>query len=98
MSFGSVPVIEDVMTQGYCGNDTLSHNAPLKLLKQYGAPVIYIKDWKRLPEIIEFEQQMSLEEVIKRRKNVIQWYKNFRDKMRDRFVNILTKRFFQERR
>ncbi|EPQ11098.1 Transmembrane protein 5 [Myotis brandtii] len=48
-SYGSVPVVEDVMTAGSCGNTSVSQNAPLQLLKSMGAPFIFIKNWKELP-------------------------------------------------
>ncbi|KAG8514134.1 Ribitol-5-phosphate xylosyltransferase 1 [Galemys pyrenaicus] len=67
-SYGSVPVVEDVMTAGSCGNTSVFHNAPLKLLKSMDAPFIFIKDWKELPAILEKEKTIILQEKIQRRK------------------------------
>ncbi|XP_056409682.1 ribitol-5-phosphate xylosyltransferase 1-like, partial [Hyla sarda] len=69
-SYGSVPVVEDVMTQGNCGNSSVASNAPLQLLKSYSAPFIFIKSWKELPAVINQEKNMSLQEKIERRKRI----------------------------
>ncbi|XP_024082190.1 UDP-D-xylose:ribitol-5-phosphate beta1,4-xylosyltransferase-like isoform X2 [Cimex lectularius] len=41
ISLGSTPIVEDVMTPGKCV-------APLRLLKKYNPPIIFIKDWSEL--------------------------------------------------
>lgn len=92
-SYGSLPVIEDVMTPGDCGNSSMYHSAPLQLLKTMGAPFIFIKNWKELPAILEKEKQMSLQEKIQRRKKLIEWYQNFKAWMRQKFINTLENSF-----
>ena len=57
-SFGSIPVVEDVMTAGHCGNTSSHHSAPLQLLKAMGAPFIFIKNWKELSAILVKENHM----------------------------------------
>uniref|UniRef100_H3BH37 Ribitol xylosyltransferase 1 n=1 Tax=Latimeria chalumnae TaxID=7897 RepID=H3BH37_LATCH len=87
-SYGSVPVIEDVMTPGNCGNSSVSHRTPLQLLKIMHAPFIYLKNWKELPAVLEKEKSMTLQEKVQRRKDLIEWYKWFRVQMKQMFVNI----------
>ncbi|XP_032078040.1 ribitol-5-phosphate xylosyltransferase 1 [Thamnophis elegans] len=92
-SFGSVPVVEDVMTPGNCGNSSVHHRAPLQLLKTMGAPFIFIKDWKELPAVLEKEQNMTLQQKIQRRKILMEWYQQFKAQMRQKFVSTLEKAF-----
>ncbi|XP_078075807.1 ribitol-5-phosphate xylosyltransferase 1 isoform X1 [Mustelus asterias] len=93
-SYGSVPVVEDVMTPGQCGNSSAFQNAPLRLLKLMEAPFIFVKDWKELPAILEKEKAMSLQEKNQRRRVVIEWFKQFRTQLRQKFIDILESRFF----
>ncbi|XP_039198151.1 ribitol-5-phosphate xylosyltransferase 1 isoform X3 [Crotalus tigris] len=92
-SFGSVPVVEDIMTPGNCGNSSVHHRAPLQLLKTLGAPFIFIKNWKELPAVLEKEQNMTLQQKIQRRKILMEWYQQFKAQMRQKFVSILEKAF-----
>ncbi|XP_069100893.1 ribitol-5-phosphate xylosyltransferase 1-like [Argopecten irradians] len=94
MSYGSIPVIEDVMTPGQCGSSPTSSSVPLRLLKEENAPVIFIKDWRELKDLLDRESTLSLEYKAKRRKELILWYENFKLKMRDKFVKVLEERFF----
>ncbi|XP_038621236.1 ribitol-5-phosphate xylosyltransferase 1 [Tachyglossus aculeatus] len=92
-SYASVPVVEDVMTPGNCGNTSSSQRAPLQLLKTMGAPFIFIKSWKELPAVLERERKMSLQEKIQRRKKLIGWYQHFRAQLRLKFINALESSF-----
>nr|CAD7575339.1 unnamed protein product [Timema californicum] len=92
MSLGSVPVVEEVVTPGHCDHNAF--NSPLRLLKEYGAPVYYIKDWRGLPTLIQHDAQLTLEEKIERRISVIQWYKGFKDTMKRKFVGVVKNNFF----
>ncbi|KAM6437865.1 ribitol-5-phosphate xylosyltransferase 1 isoform 2-T2 [Liasis olivaceus] len=92
-SFGSVPVVEDVMTPGNCGNSSVHHRAPLQLLKSMGAPFIFIKNWKELPAVLEKEQNMTLQQKIQRRKMLMEWYQQFKAQMRQKFISTLEKSF-----
>lgn len=85
-SYGSVPVIEDVVTPGNCRLDTMS---PLHLLKKYKAPFIYIKEWQELPKILENEKQLTHKEIVERRQKILFWYKSFKEALRDQFVDTL---------
>lgn len=89
-SYGSVPVIEDVVTAGHCrkGNES-----PLQLLKKFKAPFIYVKDWNELPVIIEKEKNLTHNDVVQRRKKVLLWYKMFKETMRDKFVETIQQNF-----
>ncbi|OBS82211.1 hypothetical protein A6R68_23799 [Neotoma lepida] len=93
-SYGSIPVVEDVMTAGHCGNTSHHHSAPLQLLKAMGAPFIFIKNWKELPAILEKEKTLSLQEKIQRRKMLLQWYQHFKTELKWKFTNILESSFF----
>lgn len=92
-SYGSVPVVEDVMTAGSCGNSSAYLNAPLQLLKSMNAPFIFIKNWKELPAILEKEKTINLEEKIQRRKRLLHWYQQFKTELKMRFTNILESSF-----
>lgn len=94
MAYGSVPVIEDVMTPGHCGASPASQLYPLRILKELDAPVIYLKDWKTLPELLEREARMTHQEKVKRRQKLVEWYENFKTVLRDRMVKVLENRFF----
>lgn len=92
-SCGSVPVVEDVTTPGNCGNSSAHNAAPLRLLKSFGAPFIFIKSWQELPAIINREKNMSLQQKIERRKRILEWYRQFKLKMRQKFTETLEKTF-----
>nr|XP_019588024.1 PREDICTED: transmembrane protein 5 isoform X2 [Rhinolophus sinicus] len=92
-SYGSVPVVEDAMTAGSCGNTSVSHNAPLQLLKSMDAPFIFIKNWKELPAVLEKEKTIILQEKIQRRKMLLHWYQRFKTELKMRFTNILESSF-----
>ena len=94
-SYGSVPVVEDVMTAGSCGNSSVYHNAPLQLLKSMNAPFIFIKNWKELPAILEKEKTIILQEKIQRRKRLLQWYQYFKAELKMRFINIVESSFLK---
>ena len=87
-SMGSVPVVEDVRTRGNCSI------APLRLLKYYKAPFIYLKSWKELPGILEKEKLLTFEEKKNRRLNLLQWYEMFKKKLQHTFVAQLEKTLF----
>ncbi|XP_054844862.1 ribitol-5-phosphate xylosyltransferase 1-like isoform X2 [Eublepharis macularius] len=92
-SFGSVPVVEDVMTPGNCGNSSMYYNAPLQLLKTMGAPFIFIKNWRELSALLEKEQRMTLQQKIQRRKKLMEWYRYFKEQMRQKFISTLESSF-----
>jgi hypothetical protein len=56
-------------------------NVPLRILKEEKAPLIYIKDWRDLRSVLSNEMKLSIEEKIKRRKELMLWYENFKSKM-----------------
>ncbi|XP_069485899.1 ribitol-5-phosphate xylosyltransferase 1 isoform X4 [Ambystoma mexicanum] len=95
-SYGSVPVVEDVMTPGPCGNSTAFHSAPLQLLKSMGAPFIFIKNWADLPAILEKEKTMSLDEKVQRRKKLLEWYRHFKEQLRLKFTRSLEDAFLPQ--
>lgn len=94
LSFGSLPVVEDVMTPGSCGISSVSGNVPLRVLKEEKAPIIYIKDWRDLRSVISKELKLSIEDKIKRRKELMLWYENFKSKLREHFIHVIQDKFF----
>lgn len=91
-SYGSVPVVEDVMTPGMCASGPSS---PLRLLKTAGAPFIFITDWKELPAILEREKTMNQEQKMNRRRRLLEWYATFRQQMKERFTEVIEETFFK---
>ncbi|XP_014675367.1 PREDICTED: transmembrane protein 5-like [Priapulus caudatus] len=93
MSYGSVPVLEDVMTAGSCGahpNASVAAAAPpYRLLKEMRAPVMFVRDWTELPAILDRERALSLEQVIERRKRLVEWYEHSKLKLREHFLTTL---------
>lgn len=90
MSLGSVPVVEDVVTPGMCVRDP---PAPLRLLKELGAPVIWVSNWTRLEQVLENEQRLPFREKTERRIKVVKWYKEFKEKIKFKFVEVLRNKF-----
>ncbi|TMS05520.1 Ribitol-5-phosphate xylosyltransferase 1 [Larimichthys crocea] len=91
-SYGSVPVVEDVLTPGTCA---AGPSSPLHLLKAAGAPFIFINDWKELPAILERERRMSQEQRVDRRRRLLEWYAGFRQQMKERFTEVIEETFFK---
>ncbi|KAJ4937721.1 hypothetical protein JOQ06_002353 [Pogonophryne albipinna] len=91
-SYGSVPVVEDVLTPGSCAAGSSS---PLRLLKAAGAPFIFISDWKELAAILKRERGMSQEQRVDRRRRLLEWYAGFRQQMKERFTEVLEENFFK---
>lgn len=98
MSYGSIPVVEDAMTPGQCGASKSSANFPLRLLKQYKAPVIYVKNWSELAGLLKNERQLTQQQKAARRREIIRWYENFKSQMRDKFTWTVLERFFKVKR
>lgn len=90
-SYGSVPVIEDIVTPGECRRG--DRKSPLNLLKAFNAPFIYVKDWKELPRIIENEIHLTHQEVVERRLKLLTWYKKFKEAVMEKFVNVIQNKF-----
>ncbi|XP_053478755.1 ribitol-5-phosphate xylosyltransferase 1 [Ictalurus furcatus] len=91
-AYGSVPVVEDVLTPGACAN---GRSSPLRLLKDAGAPFIFLKDWKELPAILEKERVMTQAKKTERRMRLLEWYTGFRQQMKDKFTEVLEESFFK---
>lgn len=98
ISYGSIPVVEDVMTPGHCGKSKASDLFPLRLLKEMDAPVIYVKDWSELQTILKKEQSLKHSERVKRRREVLLWYESFKSKMRQKLLTVISKQFFNVNR
>ncbi|XP_039262920.2 ribitol-5-phosphate xylosyltransferase 1-like [Styela clava] len=95
MELGSIPVIEDVVSEGTCDyNENKNYSSPYRLLKKYGAPVIFVKNWENeLPNIVQEFQEMTHRAKVRSRINLIRWYVDFKKAMRDKFLHIVSSRF-----
>lgn len=82
------------MTPGHCGKAKASSQFPLRLLKEYDAPVIYVKDWVELKTVIEKENSLRHSERVKRRREVLLWYESFKSNMSQKLVSVISKMFF----
>lgn len=91
ISLGSVPVIENKMTPGLCGDDAegILAPSPLRLLKTLNAPVIYVNDWSELPNVIAKELNMPIQEKINRRIRLVQWYENFKFYFKEQLLSVI---------
>ena len=96
MSLGSIPVIEDVMTSGNCG--AKNERTSLRLLKKYGAPVVYVKNWSELQKVLMKERELSQVEKVRRRTDILHWYKKFKAKMQEVFLHAIQTQFFADDR
>ena len=66
---------------------------PIKVLKAFNGPFIYVKDWKELPRMIENEMHLTHQEVVERREKLLTWYKTFKEAVRDKFVDVVQNKF-----
>jgi len=89
ISYGSVPVLEDIVTPGKCDFE----KGPFRVLKKYKAPVIFVKDWNELKDIIIKEKTMTMRRKIKRRQALLDWYEVFRYKLREEFLKTISSTF-----
>ena len=72
-------MIEEVSKPASCG-------VPTSLLREAGAPVIYVQNWDELPAVLEAYSAMSPDEGRRRRSEVRRWYKDFLELQRARFL------------
>lgn len=99
---GSMPVIEDNVVETNCnvpsnplllrkasGNNSIAVSVPLRLLKRYNPPFIFVKDWDELPAIIRHELRLFLPDIIERRRRLVQWYESFKQEIREHFLDVL---------
>lgn len=87
---GSIPIVEDVVHPATCGLD------PLALLKSEGAPFIYVKDWRELPDVLRRERLRSPEEIVAHRRRLVTWYAAFKRNMAKKVCSVLMKTFFDK--
>ena len=94
LSYGSVPIIKDVIRRHPCFKKGGLHNGSFfTLLKQSKAPVIFIKRWEDLVPVFQKESFLSQEMVVMRRKIILDWYQTFREQQKENFLNSLRKHF-----
>ena len=87
MSYGSIPILEDITTPGSC-----DFKGPYKLLKKYEAPVIYLKDWNELKTILR-KSTLSDRKILDHRKRVLDWYEVFKYRIREEFLDVVSAKF-----
>lgn len=87
MSYGSIPILEDITTPGSCDS-----KGPYKLLKKYEAPVIYLKDWVELKTVLQ-KSAWSDKRILHLRKRVLDWYEVFKYKIREEFLEVVSTKF-----
>ena len=87
MSYGSIPILEDITTPGSCDSE-----GPYKLLKKYEAPVIYLKDWSELKSILK-KGTWSDRKILDLRRRVLDWYEVFKYKIREEFLEVVSTKF-----
>ena len=88
ISCGSIPVVEDVMSDGNCSG-TLQQT-PFRLLKAYNAPLIYFTDWPReLSTILQSHEKLPYEKKVNLRLQSLDWYHNFKKMMKEQFISII---------
>lgn len=94
LQFGSLPVVEDRTLAPGCAPADAA-NGSFRLLKRHHAPLVYVKNWtQEAMPLIERELAMKPQERVERRRNLTAWYTAFKRAMRDRFVHVLTDKFF----
>lgn len=96
LEFGSLPVVEDRTLSAGCAPAD-DANGTFRLLKKHKAPLVYVKNWtQEVMPLIEREVAMRPQERLDRRRALLAWYAAFKRAMRDRFVHVLTNKFFSE--
>lgn len=96
LEFGSLPVLEDRTVSPGCARAD-DANGTFRLLKKHKAPLVFVKNWTlELMPILEKEIGMKPQERVDRRQAIVSWYSSFKHAMRDRFVRVLTDKFFGE--
>lgn len=91
LALGSIPVVEDVVTHGLC--DRTSRHSPLRLLKKHNAPLILVKNWQELHDVLLEESQRTLVQKVERRLSAVRWYSDFKKKMKQEFIEVLLRKF-----
>lgn len=93
ISCGSIPVVETVSKEGHCGHP--NHDV-LRLLKASNAPLIYVSNWtKDLPSVLEEFQHLSLQEKVRRRQKLSDWYQAFKESLKNHFVDVIKHKLIQ---
>eukprot|EP00054_Salpingoeca_dolichothecata_P020234 m.127313 g.127313 ORF g.127313 m.127313 type:complete len:413 (-) comp23539_c0_seq1:124-1362(-) len=84
---GSTPIIEAVIHPSTCTYD------PVRLLRQAGAPFIYVQNWDEVVPLLQKLHSQTDEEFIQQRKRVVQWYAKFKQDTKKDFETKLSTHF-----
>lgn len=87
---GSVPIVEDRTVSTGCDYKT----GPLRLFKKYKAPILRVKNWTEMHDLLIKERGLSDKERVVRRERLVSWYKAFKLTMRRTLVKVINKKFF----
>ena len=96
MQMGSIPVLEENLSVIEGNKSSCDQSSAYRLLKRYEAPVLFVRNWtSQLPLLIRQEvNQVSKQEKITRRRELLQWYQQFQEKMRDVLLRVVRQKFF----
>ena len=79
-------MIEEVNKPAGCG-------APTSLLREAGAPAVYVRSWDELPAVLESYSAVPSEVGRRRRVEVRRWYRDFLELQRARFLSTAMRAF-----
>ena len=94
-SYGSVPVLE--VNLNHLTKTNCHLKSTYRLFKQFNAPFIYISNWtSELPQLIKNELKLSLEDKINRRIQLVKWYYNFKNSLKNKLLDVIDEKFFNQ--
>ena len=89
-ALGSVPVLlAEAPPAGRC------RPGP-RLLRRHGAPFLWLRDWRHLPELLRREAALTARQRAARRRRLLAWYADFKQSVRNEFINVIVRKFFQD--
>lgn len=94
LTFGSTLIVEENLDHIRGKKSQCDQNSAYRLLKRFNPPFKFIRNWTQdLPQILEAELNLSLEEKGSRRIALVQWYNKFKLKLQEQFLKVVSERF-----
>lgn len=94
LAFGSALIVEENLNHIKGKKSNCDQKNVYRLLKRYNAPFKYIKNWtQELPTILKQELNLSPEEKASRRINHVRWYSDFKLKLQEQFLKVISIKF-----